>query len=207
LWVKGVMRNTRNTIGAVLVALITVAAAGSRSDGKGAAAPSRLVADFQMTRTIAALSDSIRSAGKLHLGGVGLLRFEMTSPSRSVLVVNGDRGWIHYPAMGVTRQFDLAADPVMRVLSEHMLALTSGDFERVGELYQVTDLEAGVKRLVPREAGIKKVFAELRVKLARPGVIAWVELRSIGGDRTRIEFTNVRTDPKIDPALFQSPGK
>ena len=92
------------------------------------ATPRQLTANFEMTRTIKALSDSIRSAGRLYLGGVGLLRFEMTAPSRSVLVVNGDQGWIHYPDMNVTREFELSADPVMRVLAQHMLALTSGDF-------------------------------------------------------------------------------
>jgi outer membrane lipoprotein-sorting protein len=193
------------TITALLACGLLLAPLAVRSDGP--AAPQQLTADFVMTRTIKALADSIRSSGKLHLGGVGLLRFEMTAPSRSVLVVNGERGWIHYPDMDMTREFELAADPVMRLLSAHMLALTSGDFARVGELYEVTELEDGVKRLVPREAGIRKVFAELRLALARPGVIAWVELRSTGGDRTRIEFTNVRTDQPIDPALFRAPGK
>jgi outer membrane lipoprotein-sorting protein len=148
----------------------------------------------------------VRSSGRLSLGGPGLLRWEMTSPSRSVLVVSGGRGWIHYPDLKVTRSFDLAVDPVMRVISEHMLALTAGDFDAIGVLYRVSDLDGGIKRLEPREETVRKVFAEIRVAFAAPGIVGWVELVAPGGDRTRLTFTDVEVDPVLDPALFREPG-
>jgi outer membrane lipoprotein-sorting protein len=167
--------------------------------------PSRLTANFVMERTLKVLSDTVRSSGRLSLGGPGLLRWEMTSPSRSTLVVSGGRGWIHYPDLELTKAFDLATDPVMRVISEHMLALTAGDFDAIGVLFRVSDLDGGVKRLLPREETVRSVFAELRVAFAAPGIVGWVELVSPGGDRTRLTFTDVRTDPVLDPALFREP--
>ncbi|MFO8072770.1 MAG: outer membrane lipoprotein carrier protein LolA [Polyangia bacterium] len=181
--------------------LLLVAAAGSADDP-----PRTLTADFAMERSIAALSDTIRSTGRLKLGGPGLLYWEMLEPSRSVLVVNGDRAWIHYPDLGVTKSFQLEKDPVMRVMAEHMLALTAGDYDQVGELYDVEKLEDGSIRLVPLQETVKGVFQEIRVLRESAGVVSWVELRSPSGDRTRIEFTNVRAGAPIDPASFERPG-
>jgi outer membrane lipoprotein carrier protein len=177
----------------------TVAAASA------SAPPERLTADFTMTRTLKVLSDSITSQGKIVLGGLGRLRFEVTAPSRSILVITAGKGWVSYPDMGITRSFDLGADPMMRVLSEHLLVLTSGDFEKAGAFYTVTDAaEAGVKRLVPKQPEIAKLFSELRVAMGVEGVVSWVELVSAGGDVTRIAFANVRVNPPIDPSLFET---
>ena len=120
-------------------------------------------------------------------------------------MVNRGKAWIHYPDLKVTKGFDLATDPVMKVISEHLLVLTSGAFDEVGELYFVTDVEGGVKRLVPEQEAVKAVFAEIRVMLSSSGVISWVELVSEGGDLTRIVFKNVKIDPSLDPKLFERP--
>lgn len=182
--------------------LVLASGAGLTADDE----PRRIAADFAMERTLAALSDKISSSGKLYLGGTGLLRWEMTSPSRSVLVVNRGKAWIHYPDLNVTKGFELATDPVMKVLSEHLLVLTAGAFDEIGGLYHVTEVAGGAKRLVPKQEAVKAVFAEIRVKLGSGGVISWVELVSKGGDLTRIEFKNVKVDPTLDPALFERPG-
>ena len=165
--------------------------------------PSRLSADFVMTRTLVVLSDTISSSGKLTLGGPGLLRWEMTSPSRSVLVINKGTAWIHYPDMGVTKGFDLSKDPVMKVLSEHLLVLTGGQFDRMEKFYDVSDLAHGVKRLVPKEKAVKNVFSEIRVKMGARGVVSWVEMVSGSGDLTRIVFKNVKINPSPEPDLFE----
>jgi outer membrane lipoprotein carrier protein len=169
-------------------------------------APDRLTADFTMARKLVVLSDTISSSGKLVLGGPGRMRFEMTAPSRSILVIDGGKGWIRYPDLNVTKSFDLGADPVMRVLSEHLLVLTSGDFEKAAEFYDVTDgAKPGEKRLVPKQAEIRSLFSEIRVAIAPSGVVSWVELASAGGDTTRLNFGNVKINPPIDASLFEKP--
>lgn len=199
--VSSMRRTTRLLVSSLAVASLALAAA-IQAGGP----PERIAADFEMERTLAALSDSIGSSGKLYLGGPGLLRWEMTSPSRSVLVVNRGKAWIHYPDLEITKGFDLATDPVMKVMSEHLLVLTSGAFDKVGQLYVVTDIEGGAKRLVPKQQTVKAVFSEIRVKIGANGVISWVELVSKGGDLTRIVFKNVKVNPTLDPELFERPG-
>jgi outer membrane lipoprotein-sorting protein len=171
----------------------------------GAAPPRRLAADFTMERTIRALSGTVRSSGRLYLGGPGLLRWETFEPARSVLVVNGGRGWIHYPGVSVTKSFDLATDPVMKVLSEHMLALTAGDLEAAARLYRVVELDGGLRRLQPLDPAVARVFSEIRVSFSAPGVVGRVELVSPGGDSTVLTFRNVEVDPPLDAALFGAP--
>jgi outer membrane lipoprotein-sorting protein len=186
--------------------LLFVASAAAPAAAAPVKPPERLTADFTMTRTLKILSDAITSRGKLVLGGPGRLRFEVTAPSRSILVIDAGKGWIRYPDLNVSRSFELGADPVMRVLSEHLLVLTSGDLEKAGAFYTVTDAaEAGVKRLVPRQPEIASLFSEMRVALGAGGVVSWVELVSANGDVTRIAFANVRVDPVLDASLFEKP--
>jgi outer membrane lipoprotein-sorting protein len=177
--------------------------------GPASADPSRgagLTADFTMTRTLKVLADSISSSGRIALGGPGRLRFEVTAPSRSILVIDSGKGWIRYPDLNITKSFDLGSDPVMRVLSEHLLVLTQGDFEKAGAYYTVTDAaQKGVKRLVPKQPEVAKLFSEMRVALGADRTVSWVELVSANGDVTRIAFSNVRTSASVDPALFAMP--
>ncbi len=190
------------SLAAAALLAVVASAAGARAE-----APRRLTAAFVMERALPALAGKVRSSGRISLGGPGLLRWEMTSPTRSTLVVNGGRAWVHYPDLGITKAFDLASDPVMRVMSEHMLALTAGDFEAASVLYRVSDGEGGVKHLEPREESVRSVFSEIRVSFASPGIVGWVELVSPGGDLTRITFTRVTIDPVLDPGLFREPGR
>jgi outer membrane lipoprotein-sorting protein len=172
-----------------------VAASESPSDQK-------LAANFEMTRTLAVLSDTLSSSGKLVLGGPGLLRWETVSPSRSLLVVNRGQAWIQYPDLGVTKQFDIGNDPVMEVLSEHLFALTKGQFEKLDKWYQVKEKD-GAKQLVPKQKQIASVFSEIRVSLGARGVVRRVEMVSTGGDITVIEFKNVRLNPPLAPNTFR----
>ena len=193
-----------NRIVLLAAAVFVLTAISAAADAP--ATPRCLTADFVMTRTLVVLEDEITSRGKLALGGPGVLRWEMTSPSRSVIVVNNGTAWLHYPDMNVTKGFDISSDPVMKVLSEHLLALTAGDFGKMGQLYEISEGEGGARTLIPKQDAVKKVFAQLRVKMGDRGIIDWVEMVSRGGDITRIEFKNVVIDPKLDPSLFEKPA-
>ncbi len=195
------MKSTR----IIIPVAILIIAFGFVNDARGTIPPDKLTADFTMTRTLSVLSDSIKSSGKLTLGGPGLLRWETVSPGKSLLVVNKENAWIHYPDLGVTKNFDIGSDPVMKVLSEHLLALTSGDFVRVEQLYSVVE-QGKVKQLIPKEVAVKKVFREIRVELNGAGVATRVELVSATGDTTTIVFENIRLNPPLSQGLFSAPG-
>lgn len=189
--------------------LLTLCCAGAV--GKEPTPPTRLKAEFEMERRLAVLKDSLRSSGVLVLGGAGRLRWETKAPSRSVLIVDGDKAWIHYPDLAVTKSFDIGADPVMKVMSEHLLALSGGDFAKVAELYTVSEAGTGAKKLVPRQESVRQVFRELSVVLTEQGVASRVEIVSKTGDVTVITFRNVKLDdascatPAQCAAFFQKP--
>ncbi|MDD5309855.1 MAG: outer membrane lipoprotein carrier protein LolA [Deltaproteobacteria bacterium] len=193
----------RITTNAVFAGALVLAVGGARAADP--TPPSRLTAEFVMERTLKVLSDTVSSSGRMVMGGPGLLRWEMTKPSRSLLLIAKGRATIHYPDLGITKTFDLASDPVMRVMSEHLLALTSGAWDRLAALYEVTVLDGGVRRLVPRETAVRQVFSEIRVSLGQGGVVSWVELVSPSGDLTRITFSSVRLNPELPAGYFEKP--
>ncbi|MCP4676923.1 MAG: outer membrane lipoprotein carrier protein LolA [Deltaproteobacteria bacterium] len=194
------MKSTRKIVSIAVL----VVAFGYLHGANGTTPQDKLTADFTMTRTLSVLSDSITSSGKLTLGGPGLLRWETTSPGKSVLIVNKNKAWIHYPDLGVTKNFDIGSDPVMKVLSEHLLVLTSGDLVRVAQLYKVVE-QGKVRQLIPNEAAVRKVFREMRVELNGEGVATRVELVSTTGDTTTITFENIRLSPPLSRGLFSAP--
>ncbi|MCP4599650.1 MAG: outer membrane lipoprotein carrier protein LolA [Proteobacteria bacterium] len=190
---------------AILIAAVSVVLGFGYNANSDKSKPSKLIAEFTMTRTLSILSDTITSSGKLTLGGPGLLRWETTSPGRSVLVVNKKKAWIQYPDLGVTKKFDIQDDPVMKLLSEHLLALTSGDFSKIELIYEVENQEDNKKRLIPKEPEIKKIFKEMRVELSSTGIASRVEMVSLEGDTTAIAFKNVRLNPQFSLKLFEEP--
>ena len=166
--------------------------------------PAALSANFVMTRTLAALKTDLKSEGRLVLGGPGRLRWETLSPSKSVLVINAGVGWIHYPDLGVTKRFDISTDPVMRVLSEHLLLLTAGQFDRMGDKYEVSSTADG-RILKPKTPEVKKFFKEMQVAMDKIGAVSRVMLISADGDTTTIEFQQVVQNPKLTDDLFAEP--
>ncbi len=193
--------------GVVFFGLLILLGIGSTSRAEQPNPPGKLDADFVMERTLKVLSDTLTSSGKLILGGPGLLRWETLSPAKSVLVVNQGKAWLHYPDLDVTKRFDIGRDPVMKLLSEHLLALTSGNFSKIKALYEIEALEDGAKKLVPKQPEIKKVFSEIRIRFQKNNVVSRVELVSTGGDVTAITFLKVRLNPTLPKALFKVSDK
>ncbi|MDJ0763704.1 MAG: outer membrane lipoprotein carrier protein LolA [Myxococcota bacterium] len=189
-----------------LLAPITYPSVTSAASKSGSP-PSQLTADFSLTRTLSVLSDTIASSGTLTLGGPGLLRWKTTSPSRSILVINRHVAWIHYPDLGITKNFEISRDPVMGVLSKHLLALTSGDVDSIARYYRLMNASKTKKHLVPLEPEVKQVFREMYVTMGADGVATRVELISSNGDISVIVFSNIRINPRIPRELFENPEK
>ena len=185
----------------VLIMFISVTAMAAKlpADGDGA----HLSADFVMTRTLSALSQDIESKGKLYIGGPGKLRFEVTAPTRSILVLNKNNAFISYPDVGVTRKFDATGDPVMALLSKHLFALMQADEKEILKHYDLKEKKDEIKKLVPKDANIRQYFSEISVRAKNVREIKWVQLTSKNGDLTRIEFFNVDTKVKLANELFE----
>ncbi len=168
-------------------------------------AQSSLSADFVMSRTISALKSELKSEGRLTLGGEGRLRWETLTPAHSLLVINHAKGWIHYPDLKVTKSFDLSTDPVMRVLSEQLSALTTGRFDAVENLYDISTPKDGRRTLIPKSPEIKKLFKEMQVAVNADGAVTEVLLVSTNGDTTSISFKDIIMNPKLSDSLFSEP--
>ncbi len=176
----------------------------SLSDG---ASFNTLTADFIMTRKVAVLKEALTSKGRLMLAGKGRLRWETTSPGKSVVIINGPKGWLHYPDLDVTKPFDNTSDPVMKLISEQLFALTSGDLRGLTSLYDIAATAPGRKTLTPKDPNISKLFKKLQVEMSQGGVISKVTLISANGDTTAISFENTVKNSRLENALFSAPSK
>ena len=202
---KGIMRLSMKIRFLILSAALFLGAAAIAAETAPKTPPAALRADFVMTRSVSALKTDLKSGGRLILGGPGKLRWETLSPAKSLLIINGKQGWIHYPDLQMTKAFDLSMDPVMKVMSEHLSVLTSGRFEDAEAMYDVSPAKDGRRILIPKSTEIKKLFKEMQVLSNTDGTVREVVLISANGDKTTIDFKNIEPNPKLTPDLFAPP--
>ncbi len=99
-----------------------------------------LTASFTQRKYLEVFKEEVVSAGTLALAGGGRLRWEFTTPVRSVLIVNGDRGRRERTSrrgVKTSANFALASDPVAAATAEQVFLWMQGDFEKARLAYDL----------------------------------------------------------------------
>jgi outer membrane lipoprotein-sorting protein len=191
-----------------LVALVLLAAGGlvqpaaAQSEAppalealmKGMAGAPGVKARFREQKQLALLSQPLESRGTLYFVPPDRLSRETTEPSRTRLVIDGDR--VSFQDAAGSDAMDLSANPVAREYVSNFIVLFNGDLDALRERYEPTFTagEGGWQlELRPRAKPLRD-FVE-RVTLAGRGrALVRMELVEVGGDRTATWFDEVRTD-------------
>lgn len=193
-------------------ACFVLASAGARA---GAPEPAqRLDHLFSQTHTLKAhFSETVKNAnaatvkqssGTLAVSKPGLFRWDYTKPYRQLIVADGSKLWLYDPGLQqVTvrnERHALAAGPA---------ALLAGT-GKVEDQFVVSDAgeHGGLHwiRLKPRNA--QSDYSSMQVGLDKNGELSQLVLESKLDQTTRIVFTDVERNVKLDAGLFKfSPPK
>ena len=191
-------------------AVITVYMLGFAAAAGAAPAPAqRLNRLFSQTHTLRAhFSETVKNAnaatvkhssGTLAISKPGRFRWDYTKPYRQLIVTDGTRLWLYDPGLQqVTVRNEshaLAAGPA---------ALLAGT-GKVEDQFIVSDAgkRAGLRwvRLVPRNA--QSDYTEMQVGLDGQGDLRELLLKSKLDQTTRLVFSHVERNVKLDDGLFQ----
>jgi outer membrane lipoprotein carrier protein len=167
-----------------------------------------LAADFTQSKQLKMLAHPIRSEGKLYYQRPGNIRWEYTSPIKSVLI-STKQGVVRLTWRGGRYQPDADAKlkPVQMVMAqlEHWL---SGDFSNT-TLF-VPTLEAGPPRrvkLTPRDQALSKFITAVYVTFSTtPGVVDTIEIWEGPDAVTRIQLKNAKVNQPLPARTFQPPA-
>ncbi|MEN8183787.1 MAG: outer membrane lipoprotein carrier protein LolA [Myxococcota bacterium] len=177
---------------------------------RGMAGSSGVVAGFHERKEIALLSEPIETRGTLVFVPPDRLLRATTEPSRSRLVIAGERFAFLDDAGGEV--VDLSSNPLARAFVENFIVLFNGDLEALRERYQPEFQAAGADwrlTLLPRHRPLSDVM--VRVTLAGAGrTLQRMEMLETDGDRTLTRFEDVEVDRSFSPEeldrLFAIPG-
>jgi len=165
----------------------------------GMAGTSGVEARFVETKEIALLAKPIQTRGTIVFVPPDRLARTTTEPSRTRLVIVGDRFGFRDEAGGDA--VDLSANPLAREFVTNFIVLFNGDLAALQARYD-TEFHADASHwsLVLRPRGRPLSDLIERVTLTGAGrEMTAMELRETDGDRTATRFEDVRVDRRFTP--------
>ena len=165
-----------------------------------------LKADFTQKRHLKILDAPLISKGRLYYKAPDLLRWEYSSPLRSVMLKRGENVNVYHFLGGAWKADSSQAVEVRRMIFAEINRWLKGQFSEAAGFTPSYASGPPVRiTLTPKEEfkrflnRIELIFSE------RPGIIRSVEMIESGEANTRIEFTNVEINTHIAPAVFEEP--
>lgn len=177
---------------------------------EGMAQTSGVQARFREVKELGLLSTPLEVEGHLTFVPPDRLARVTTEPSRTRLVIDGDRFGFRDEAGEET--IDLSSNPMAREFVESFIVLFGGDPEALRARYEPElHVEGQSWRLVLRPRGRALASVVERVVLSGEGrKLRRMELLEADGDRTTTYLEEVRVDRRFDEAelerLFAMPG-
>lgn len=164
-------------------------------------------ADFTEERHRPSLRRSLESKGIVHLLPENRFRREITEPSPSLTVSDGETLWIHYPAFNETEIYELSGsgrlDSALRALLSGLSLSGLEDDYRI-EAWSIPD---GHRLLLhPKSRELRRSIDHIEINLDGDRRVRQVRLFHTDGGRTVTTFDNYRaSELEPDDFAFEPP--
>ncbi|HSE77129.1 MAG TPA: LolA-related protein [Alphaproteobacteria bacterium] len=158
------------------------------------AKPRQRHATFIEERRVGALTEPLRTSGKLEYRAPSWFARYTEAPVEERLIVDDDSLVIERPTEGVRRSLDLASQPELRAIVEAIRAPLSGDTTTLRTQFDVTisgDDRSWRLDLRPRAAEARALILGIVLEGAGDEVLA-IETFEANGDSAHMRITPVR---------------
>lgn len=195
----------------VIILLFQTAATSSRETNldellldirEESAAINALTCAFTQRRTLALFKKPIVFHGQLALIRPNRLRWEFTDPVPSVLIFDDDKG-MRCNNKNKPTKFDLANDPVMRMVAEQLWTWLDGDYSKIQNDYKIEKTGESAIAVRPLNKPTSDIIQDIAIvfdsKSRQPESVTITEP---GGDETFITFSNYQLNPTIPESTF-----
>jgi len=164
-----------------------------------------LQADFHQEATLPMLNRVTEAGGRLYLKLPGKMRWEYLKGQEKIVVINGSTMWFYEPNEQQVTITDLTKVPNSQELLTFLTGM--GDLRRdflVDETQSPVETKEGyfMVKLLPKSKTSQ--WTSLRL-LIEPGSFHVVQtaFEGIQGERTHIQYYNIKTDLGLPEELFQ----
>jgi outer membrane lipoprotein-sorting protein len=161
---------------------------------------------FTQERHLALFVKPVIFQGLLSLIRPDHLRWEFTEPIPSVLLFSGDKG-VRCNDNAPPVHFDLTSDPVMRLVAEQLWTWLDSNYEKLEQLYSVTQSGASILVITPKDQSMADFIETITISFsAESKQPERVEITEPGGDLTRIHFHDYNLNVSLPEKLFVECG-
>lgn len=167
-------------------------------------------AEFVQTRTLKALTEPLRTPGRLWFAAPDRFRWELGTPPQTLALRRTNELWILYPRLKRVERYPLTGEgeePWRDALAllDAGFPTSQTEFEARFRLLTLTRTNDLVTlSLEPRRAGARRFLKELRLTVrASDRTLVANEVRFADGSTLRNDFTNAVANPPLDPGLFE----
>ena len=160
-------------------------------------------ADFREEKTIRLMNKPVISVGKVWFQPPNKFRREVSGPSPSITVSDGQILWIYYPNFKSVEKYSLGKrSPVDAVVAAINTAL---NVENVENTFHITStkLDNGYElELLPKTPSMKRMFQKFNVSINNDLFVGRTEMVQPNGDRIVTIYSNHSRAP-IPPSTFE----
>ena len=159
-----------------------------------------LEAKFEQKQFYSFMQMPVKTFGKIYLSANKMV-WEITHPSRSKIILVGERAWLIYPNMRYRKNIGGGQHQIMAIVARNLSLLCRADMKGLEHFYKVIRKKA-IWLLTPKNKAMKKMIALLRLKMNPHGYADWVEVRAPDGDRMEVSFSKVILNQKLPKQIF-----
>ncbi len=169
-----------------------------------------LTADFVQTRSLKTLRDPLANPGRLYFRAPDAFRWELGQPARAILLRNRDHVFLIEPAKKKATRFSASAlEPKSGtqglLMMKFPMAKNVEDFKAQFDVIDLQEIENDCEvSLLPKDANARKFLQSLTFRFVKStGELRFFEMTTREGSKLRNDFSHVRVNEKIDPAIFE----
>lgn len=163
-----------------------------------------LQCDFVQTKKQKLLANPVISKGKMYYQNANKLRWEYITPYSSVFIFNANKALSKND--NDTKVIDIQKNKVFKGISEIMLNTISGNFLANDNDFKISfkqSSEMFFATLLPQNKEMKKMFQNIILHFERKtAVVSKVEIIETNGDKTIIDFKNIKRNEEIPNKIF-----
>ncbi len=177
-----------------------------------------LSADFVQNKHLSIFTETIKSGGHFFFKSPGMIRFEITEPFKSVLIVNDGRVGKYEFVDGKWVKLNSGGQEMILVVMENITSWLKGRFRDQENIYTISavehkntkELQSNIAKqiitiiLTPKDKRFRKYINSIELGMAddKKG-LNHIIIRESGMDYTKIDFINEKRNIAFPAKVFE----